>query len=259
MSRAEAELIGKAGVMSVVTIEQRGPVTIVAINRPEKLNAINRAVAVELQAAFTEFDASDQRVAILTGNGGRAFSAGADVTDLPELWRCVPTVGIATEKPIIAAVAGWCIGGGLVMAMMCDLLIAAENARFSYPEGKVGITGGMIAGLAARIPHKIAMEVMLLGEPIAAQRAYEAGLANRIVSNGTEIDEALAMADKIIELAPLALATMKRFVNEHVLPKGPAELAARFGAELAAVRTSADAAEGVRAFKERRKPRYRGR
>ncbi len=244
--------------MSVVTVESRGPVTIVSINRPEKLNAINKAVAIELQEAFADFDRGNQRVAILTGAGGRAFSAGADVTDLPELWRCVPNVGILTDKPIIAAVAGWCIGGGLVMAMMCDLLVAAENARFSYPEGKVGITGGMIAGLASRIPHKIAMEMMLLGEPMNAERAYQVGLANRIVANESEIEEALGLAHKIIDLAPLALATMKRFVNDHVLPKGPAELAARFGAELAAVRDSADAAEGIRAFKERRKPRYRG-
>jgi enoyl-CoA hydratase len=245
--------------MSVVTVETRGTVTIIAINRPEKLNAINKQVAIDLQQAFAEFDRSAQRVAILTGAGGRAFSSGADVTDLPELWRCVPTVGITTEKPIIAAVAGWCIGGGLVMAMMCDLLVAAENARFSYPEGKVGITGGMIAGLAARIPHKIAMEMMLVGEPIDAQRAYQAGLANKIVANGREVEEAIAYAEKIVGLAPLALATMKRFVNDGVLPKGPAELAAKFGSELAAVRNSADAEEGVRAFREKRKPGYQGR
>ena len=245
--------------MSVVTVEQRGPVSIIAIARPEKLNAINKAVAVELQDAFAEFDRSARRVAILTGNGGRAFSAGADVTDLPELWRCVPTVGIKTEKPIIAAVSGWCIGGGLVLAMMCDLLVAAESAKFSYPEGKVGITGGMIAALAARIPHKVAMELMLVGEPISARRAYEVGLANRVVGEGGEVAEAVALAEKIVDLAPLALATMKRFVNDHVLPKGPAELAARAGAELAAVRNSADAAEGVRAFRERRNPRYQGR
>lgn len=244
--------------MSVVSVEQRGPVTILAINRPEKLNAINKQVALDLQSAFTEFDHSNQRVAILTGAGGRAFSAGADVSDLPELWRCLPTVGIATEKPIIAAVAGWCIGGGLVMAMMCDLLVAAESAKFSYPEGKAGITGGMIAGLAARIPHKIAMELMLLGEPITAGRAYEVGLANRVVPDGTELEEAIAMANKIVDLAPLALATMKRFVTLHILPKGPSELAARFTAELAAVRNSEDAAEGVRAFKERRRPQYKG-
>lgn len=245
--------------MAVVGVEQRGPVSIIAIDRPEKLNAINKAVAIELQTAFAEFDGSPQRVAILTGRGGRAFSAGADVTDLPELWRCVPTVGIRTEKPVIAAVSGWCIGGGLVMAMMCDLLVAAESARFSYPEGKVGITGGMIAALAARIPHKVAMELMLVGEPISAVRAYEVGLANRVVADGREVEEAVALAEKIVDLAPLALATMKRFVNDHVLPKGPAELAASFGAELAAVRNSADAAEGVRAFRERRKPRYEGR
>jgi enoyl-CoA hydratase/carnithine racemase len=245
--------------MSVVTIEEHGPVSVIAIDRPEKLNAINKAVAIELQQAFAAFDASAQRVAILTGKGGRAFSSGADVTDLPELWRCVPTVGIKTEKPIIAAVSGWCIGGALVMAMMCDLLVAAQNAKFSYPEGKVGITGGMIAGLAARIPHKIAMEMMLVGEAITAERAYQVGLANRVVAEGAEIETALELAHKIVDLAPLALATMKRFVNDHVLPKGPAELAAGFGAELAAVRHSADAAEGVLAFKEKRKPRYQGR
>jgi enoyl-CoA hydratase len=244
--------------MSVVRVEQRGPVSIIAIDRPEKLNAINKAVAIELQEAFAAFDNSDQRVAILTGRGGRAFSSGADVTDLPELWRCVPTVGITTDKPIIAAVAGWCIGGALVMAMMCDLLVAADTARFSYPEGKVGITGGMIAGLAARIPHKLAMEMMLLGEAISAERAYQIGLANRIVRDGREVEEAVAMAETIVGLAPLALATMKRFVNDGVLPKGPAELAARYGAELATVRNSADAAEGVQAFREKRKPRYRG-
>ena len=158
--------------MSVVTVEERGPVSIIAINRPEKLNAINKAVAVELQSAFAAFDRSAQRVAILAGKGGKAFSSGADVADLPELWRCVPTVGIKTDKPIIAAVSGWCIGGGLVMAMMCDLLVAADTARFSYPEGKIGITGGMIAGLAARIPHKVAMEMMLLGEPMAGSESF---------------------------------------------------------------------------------------
>jgi enoyl-CoA hydratase len=245
--------------MSVVSVEERGSVSIISINRPEKLNAINKAVAIELQQAFAAFDHSAQRVAILTGAGGRAFSAGADVTDLPELWRCVPTVGITTDKPIIAAIGGWCIGGGLVMAMMCDLLVAAESAKFSYPEGKVGITGGMIAGLAARIPHKVAMEMMLVGEPIGAERAYQVGLANRVVPDGREVEEALALAEKIVDLAPLALSAMKRFVNDGVLPKGPAELAARYGAELAAVRNSAEAAESVRAFKEKRRPRYEGR
>lgn len=108
----------------------------------------------------------------------------------------------------------------------------------------------MVAGPASRIPHKIAMEIMLLGEPINAGRAHRAGSANRIVPTGAASDEAVALGLKMIDLAPLALATMKRFVNDHVLPKGSAELAVRFGAELAVVGDSADAAEGVRAFKE---------
>jgi enoyl-CoA hydratase/carnithine racemase len=101
--------------------------------------------------------------------------------------------------------------------------------------------------------------LMLLGEPIDAARAYEVGLANRVVPAGSEVDAAVAMADKIVDLAPLALAAMKRFVNEGVLPKGPAELMAVYAAELGAVRNSEDAAEAVRAFREKRRPRYQGR
>ena len=243
----------------VVKVDRQGAVTVFTINRPDKGNAISRAVAADMQAAFVEFDADDaQRVAVITGAGDRNFSAGADVTDLPELWRCIPTVGIQTEKPVIAATSGWVVGGAMVMTMMADLCISSESTKFYYPEAKLGFTGGIISGLAGRIPHKIAMEIMLLGEPIDAARAYQAGLANRIVANGHAVDEAVALGMKMVDLAPLALATMKRFVNDHLLPKGPAELAARFGAELATVRNSADAAEGVRAFREKRKPRYEG-
>src|SRR4029077_6603285 len=116
--------------MSVVTTEQRGPVSIIRINRPEKLNAISSGVAVELQQAFQAFDASDKRVAILSAVGERAFTAGADVTDLPELWRAIPTVGFTSDKPIIAATSGWCIGGGIVMVMMCDLMVSTESTVF---------------------------------------------------------------------------------------------------------------------------------
>src|SRR5947207_11202089 len=139
--------------MSVVTVAEHGPVSVISINRPEKLNAINKAVAVELQQAFAAFDRSAQRVAILTGVGGRNFSAGADVTDLPELWRCIPTVGIQTEKPVIAATSGWVVGGAMVMTMMADLCISSESTKFYYPEAKLGFTGGIISGLAGRIPH----------------------------------------------------------------------------------------------------------
>jgi enoyl-CoA hydratase/carnithine racemase len=170
----------------------------------------------------------------------------------------VPTVGIATEKPIIAAVGGWCVGGALVMAMTCDLLVAAENAKFSYPEAKLGFTGGMIAGLASRIPHKIAMEVMLLGRTMDARRAYEVGLANQVVPVGEQVAAALAMARELAGFAPLVLKTIKRFVTEGILPQGPAERLGRAQRDLARVRDSEDGREGVRAFKEKRPPRYHG-
>jgi enoyl-CoA hydratase len=241
----------------IVTNDEDGT-TVIAINRPDRRNAISAQTAIELQRAFATFDASAQRVAVLTGTGNEAFSGGADVADLPELWRCVPTVGIATEKPIIAAVGGWCVGGALVMAMTCDLLVAAENAKFSYPEAKLGFTGGMIAGLASRIPHKIAMEVMLLGRTMDARRAYEVGLANQVVPVGEQVAAALAMARELAGFAPLVLKTIKRFVTEGILPQGPAERLGRAQRDLARVRDSEDGREGVRAFKEKRPPRYHG-
>jgi enoyl-CoA hydratase len=243
---------------TVIVTNNEDGTTVITINRPDRRNAISAQTAIELQRAFAAFDASDQRVAVLTGTGNEAFSGGADIADLPELWRCVPSVGITTEKPIIAAVGGWCIGGALVMAMTCDLLVAAENAKFSYPEAKLGFTGGMIAGLAARIPHKIAMEVMLLARTMDARRAYEVGLANQLVPVGEQVAAALTMARELAGFAPLVLETIKRFVTDGVLPQGPAERLGRAQRDLARVRDSEDGREGVRAFKEKRAPRYHG-
>jgi enoyl-CoA hydratase/carnithine racemase len=244
---------------NVIVTDHADGTTVIAINRPERRNAICADTALELQRAFAAFDASPQRVAVLTGTGNEAFSGGADVTNLPELWRCVPTIGITTEKPIIAAVGGWCVGGALVIAMMCDLLVAAENAKFSYPEAKLGFTGGVIAGLAARIPHKVAMELILLCRTIDARRAHSVGFANEVVPVGEQVNGALAMARELAGFAPLVLTTLKRFVNESILPQGPAERAGRAQRDLARVRESEDGREGLRAFKEKRPPRYQGR
>jgi len=243
---------------TIVVTDNDDGTTVIAINRPARRNAICAETAIALQRAFAAFDASPQRVAVLTGTGDDAFSGGADVANLPELWRCVPTVGITTEKPIIAAVGGWCVGGALVVAMTCDLLVAAENAKFSYPEARLGFTGGMIAGLAARIPHKIAMEIMLLGRPMSARRAFEVGLVNEIVPVGQQVRAALALARELAGFAPLVLSTIKRFVTEGVLPHGPSERLGRAQRDLARVRESEDGREGVLAFKEKRAPRYRG-
>jgi enoyl-CoA hydratase len=244
--------------MSVVTIEERGPVSIIRINRPEKLNAISNAVAVELQQAFQAFDASAQRVAILSATGERAFTSGADVTDLPELWRAIPTVGFTTDKPIIAATSGWCVGGGIVMVMMCDLMVSSESTIFYYPEAKLGITGGMISSLVSRMPHKLAMEMMLLGSRISAQRAYDVGFVNRVVPNGRHETEAIMMANEMLDSAPLVIGALKRLASE-ILPVGPVERMVAVSQTLGRVRASEDMQEGIRAHKERRKPNFRGR
>src|ERR1700712_3140902 len=171
--------------MTAVTTERRGPISIIRINRPERLNAVGQAVAVEMQQAFKAFDADpEKRVAILSAAGNRAFSSGADLNDLPELWRAIPNVGFHTDKPIIAATSGWVIGGAIVMVMMCDLMVSTEDTQFYYPEAKLGTTAGGISSLVTRMPHKLAMEVMLLGSKVPAQRAYDVGFVNRVVANG---------------------------------------------------------------------------
>lgn len=244
--------------MSVVTTEQRGAVSIIRINRPERLNAISSAVAVELQQAFQAFDASDQRVAILSAVGERSFTSGADVSDLPELWRAIPGVGFRTDKPIIAATSGWVVGGGIVLVMMCDLMVSTESTVFYYPEAKLGVTGGMISSLVSRMPHKLAMEMMLLCSKIPASRAYEVGFVNRVVPNGQHEAEALAMAEQILESAPLVIGALKR-LSAEVMPTGPVEHMVATSQTLAQVRNSEDLQEGIRAHKEKRKPNFRGR
>lgn len=245
--------------MAQITIEHHGKVTLFTLNRPARKNAICKDTALELQAGFEEFDASEQRVAVITGTGNEAFSSGADVSNLPELWRCIPGAGFTTDKPIIAATAGWVVGGAMVLTMMCDLLVAADNTKFSYPEARLGFTGGMIAGLAARIPHKVAMDIMLLGRTLGAQRAYDIGLASDVVPVGKQVEIAMQQAETLAQSAPMVLATLKRFVNQHVLPKSPSEAMAETMRQLNVVRDGEDINEGMAAFREKRKPVFTGR
>jgi enoyl-CoA hydratase/carnithine racemase len=245
--------------MPAVTVEDRGAISIIRINRPERLNAINQDVAVEMQQAFKSFDADpDKRVAILSSAGSRAFTSGADVNDLPELWRAIPNVGFQTEKPIIAATTGWVVGGGVVLVMMCDLMVSTEDTQFYYPEAKLGVTAGGISSLVARLPHKLAMEIMLLGSKISARRAFDAGFVNRVVPNGEHETEALAMAQQLAESAPLVIAALKRLVNE-IMPSGPIERMVAVSQTIARVRQSDDLQEGIRAYREKRKPHFTGR
>ena len=240
-------------------IAKDGRVTIFTINRPEKMNAIDNEVARALQQGFADFDRSDQRVAILTGAGGKAFTAGADLEDFPELWRCLPGVGITTDKPVICAVDGHCIGVGIVLAALCDLCVVTSHSRFVYPEGKVGMTGGLIAALAARLPHKMAMEIMLLGRTVDARRAYEMGLVNEVTGPGKHLETAVAMAAEMAAMAPLVLQELKRAVTSEMLVPAPAERMGRTLRDLERVERSEDRQEGLAAFREKRKAAFRGR
>lgn len=245
--------------MTAVSVSSQGNIRIVTIDRPERRNAIDIDVVSGLQEAFARFDASDDRVAILTG-AGSDFSIGSDpAVPVTELWRCMPTIGVVTHKPIVTAVTGECKGSAFTLNMFADLCVADEEARFCYPEGTHGAWGGLAAGLAARVPHKAAMEVLLLSQPILAQRAYEIGLVNRVVPRGTHLEAALDIARTIAARAPLVMRSMKQFVTDHVLVKSPSEILGRTTRDLTAVRTSDDAAEGKRAMAEGRAPEFLGR
>jgi enoyl-CoA hydratase/carnithine racemase len=174
------------------------------------------------------------------------------------MWQGVPSVGVELYKPVVVAVHGWCIGGAYVIVQMCDLVVAAENTVFKYPEAQVGFTGGLIASAVARLPHKMAMEFLLLGQDLPASRAYEMGMVNRVVPDGSEREAALDYARILARSAPLVVTTLKRFTL-GTLNASPAEAAAIARRELLAVRDSADGAEGRRAFGEKRPPTFTGR
>ena len=242
----------------LVTYESKDDIAIITLNRPEKLNALSVDLGEELRAAWQRFQASDDRVAILASATPRAFTVGADLTHPPEIWRFTPSVGVEVDKPIIAAVDGYCVGGGVVLVNFCDLCVVADTAVFSYPEAKVGVTGGLISSLAARIPHKVAMEFVLYVDDMSAQRAYEVGMVNKVVPADQLMDAAMEYAVKLREHAPMVLSTLKRFVGE-VINKGPSERAGIARRDTEAILDSEDKLEGIASFKEKRSPKFTGR
>ena len=244
----------------VVSYEVVEPgISLITLARAERMNALNEAVIRGLNDAWRRFEASEERVAIVHADGDRAFSVGADIKDPPkEMWQGVPGVGVTVSKPVIAAVHGWCIGGAYCIVQMCDLVVASETTVFKYPEAQVGFTGGLVASAVARLPHKIAMEFMLLGQDLSATRAYEVGMVNRVTAPGEELEGALEYARILARSAPLVLETLKRFANE-TLNRSPAEAAAIAREQLLNVRDSDDGAEGRAAFAAKRTPEFKGR
>ena len=241
-----------------VTYDSQEQIATITINRAERMNALNEGVIVGLQQAWQRFEAEDDRVAIIHAAGDRAFSVGADVKDPPkEMWQGVPSVGATVTKPVIAAVHGWCIGGAYCIVQMCDLVVASANTKFKYPEAQLGFTGGLIASAVARIPHKFAMEFMMLGEDFDAQKALACGMVNKVVPVGEELKAAHTWANILVNSAPLVLTTAKQF-SLATLNKSPAEAGAISREQLLTVRNSEDGREGGLAFAEKRTPKFKG-
>jgi len=246
----------------VVTYESKDQVATITINRPDKMNALSNQLVLELRDAFQRLQDGDDRAAVLTSAGERAFSVGADLKDPPrdpELWECMPGVGVMLDKPVIAAVHGYCVGGAYCLVEFADIAVADETADFFYPEAQIGFCGGLIAGLAARIPHKHAMEFMLTGIHYKAQRAYEIGMVNKVTPKGEHIAAAHEYARILADSAPLVVRTLKRFTRDTVIARGPSELSALARKELLSISRSEDQQEGGRAFREKRTPRFQGR
>jgi enoyl-CoA hydratase len=242
-----------------VTYESHDGLALITIQRSEARNAINEAVSRGLANAWARLAGSEDRAAVLTAAGDDYFTVGADVNDLPkEFWRAVPGVEFELDKPIVAAVAGWCVGGGLVIVGACDLCVATENTKFLYPEAKLGLSGGLITLIATRLPHKAVMELLLVGDPMSAERAHQLGLVNRLVERGRQVEAATEYGRKLADNAPLVLAGLKMLVRE-TLPMSPVERMYRSKRLLNRIAQSQDLEEGVAAFRGKRKPRFRGR
>src|SRR5690242_11743933 len=253
--------------MSAVRAEADGEVLVVTIDRPEARNAVNLAVAEGIAAALERLDGDDAlRAGILTGAGG-TFCAGMDLKAFVAGER--PYVGERgfagivqgpPRKPLIAAVEGWAVAGGFEIALACDLIVAARDARFGIPEVKRGLVaaGGALIRLPRRIPYHLAMELALTGDPVGAERAAEIGIVNRLAEPGEALAVARELAAGIVRNAPLALEASKAVIQRA--PEWPeAEAWERQGEIAGRVFASEDAQEGARAFAEKRDPRWRAR
>jgi enoyl-CoA hydratase len=250
-----------------ILFDRQGSVIVITINRPEQRNAISSGVRHGLRAAFERFEADDTaHVAILTGAGEKAFCAGMDLKEAADTMLGVPprdflpVIGdsIHVTKPVIAAVNGVAYAGGWLLTQMCDLCIAAEHATFAITEGKVGRGMPWAAPLGHIIPQRVMMELLLTGDPINAQRAYEIGFVNRVVPAAELLSTAMAMAERIAANAPLTVRAARELV--YLSTEMGRSAALRAGHHVfERVYRSEDAQEGPRAFKEKRKPQWRGR
>jgi len=252
-----------------IIVETKGRVGVIRLNRPQVLNALNKALVAELNAAVAAFDADSNIGCILITGSEKAFAAGADIKEMADKAYIDAFLnnfganedGIArARKPVVAAVAGFALGGGCEFAMQADLIIAADNAKFGQPEIKLGVIPGY--GGTQRLTHVIgkakAMDMILTGRMMDAAEAERSGLVSRVVPLASLVEEALATAGKIAELSPVSVMLTKEMVNaayETTLAEG-VTLERRMFHSMFALE---DQKEGMAAFVEKRKPAFKGR
>lgn len=250
-----------------VLVEIENHMMVLTINRPERKNAANQAVAEIIGQAMERLDSEDDlRLAIITGAGG-TFCAGMDIKaymkgELP-IYKERGFAGVAMQpprKPLIAAIEGNALAGGCELALACDLMVVAENAQLGIAEVKRGMVaaGGGLLYLPRKIPHAIALEMALTGEAISGKRAGELGLANRVVAEGNALSEAKKLAALIAANAPMAVAASKQVMAEYE-NWSLAEMFDKQGEILYPVFGSEDAVEGAQAFAEKRAPQWKNR
>ncbi len=251
-----------------VLTEKRGKVGLVTLNRPQVRNALNRQLLRELMDALEEFDKDESVGAMVVSGDEKAFAAGADIKEMADnsaaqmkksdFARSFARI-MDIQKPVIAAVSGWALGGGMEIALSCDMIIASESAKFGQPEITIGVIPG--AGGTQRLTHAlgkaIAMEVILNNRILSAVEALEFGLVNRVVEVEQYLDEAVKLAEEIAGRAPLAVRAAKKMINEAYerrLSDGLSEEREEFYNLFA----TEDQKEGMRAFIEKRPPQWTG-
>lgn len=249
--------------------ELHGPVAVARIDRPRKLNSFAGTFWPQLRGLLGTLSAcTDVRAVVITGSGDRSFSAGGDIVSFAELdaaaarrefiTECLKTFAAVEEcpLPVIAAVNGWALGGGCELTFACDIVLAAESAVFGMPEAGVGLVPGFGVLRAPSVIGRQNTKLMVLaGERIGAQRAYELGMVQRVLPEEELLPAAIELGRRIAAQAPLALEVGKRMVNRGV-DRGETGYSVEAVAMLYATQ---DAAEGIQAFSERRRPRFQGR
>lgn len=250
-----------------VLTERRDRVLLITLNRPDQRNAVNAALAAGIGAALDELDGADDLVLGVVTGAGAGFCAGMDLkafvggeSPYVEGRGFAGITQRASRKPLIAAVEGFAVAGGLEVALSCDLVVAARGAKLGIPEVKRGLAAGAgaLIRLPKRIPYHVAMEMALTGDPITAERAAEIGLVNRLAEPGGAVEAALELAGRVAPNGPLAIDASKRVIAA-TLDWTEAEAWERQGEIVGPVFGSQDAQEGARAFAEKRDPVWQGR